>query len=58
MTCAALLPYFTTDVAPERRYRDVGEGCAMVPITDPEASVSFYLAAAEKSMQRAARLFA
>ena len=52
------LPCFTTDVALERRYRDVGEGRAMVPIADPEASVSFYLVAAKKSAEKVARLFA
>ena len=58
ITCAALLPYFTTDVALERRYRDVGENRTTIPITDPEANVSFHLVAAEKSAQKATRLFA
>ena len=52
------LPCFTTDVALERRYREVGGSRVMVPITDPEANVSFYLVAAEKSTQKVARLFA
>ena len=52
------LPCFTTDVALERRYREVGGNRVMVPITDPEANVSFYLVAAKKSMQKVARLFA
>lgn len=52
------LPCFTTDVALERRYRDVGGSRVMVPITDPEANVSFYLVASKKSTQKVARLFA
>lgn len=52
------LPCFTTDVALERRYRDVGGSRVMVPITDPEANVSFYLVATKKSTQKVARLFA
>ncbi len=52
------LPCFTTDVALERRYREVGGNRAMVPITDPEANVSFHLVAAKKSMQKVVRLFA
>lgn len=50
------LPCFTTDVALERRYRDAGEGRTMVPITDPEANVSFYLAATERGAEKVARL--
>ena len=50
------LPCFTTDIALERRYRDVGEGRTMVPITDPEANASFYLAASEKDAKKVERL--
>lgn len=50
------LPCFTTDVALERRCRDVGESRALVPITDSEANVSFYLVATERSAKKIARL--
>ena len=52
------LPCFTTDVAVERRYRDVGGDRVMVPITDSEANVAFYLIATERGASKTARLFA
>ncbi len=52
------LPCFTTDVAVERRYRDVGDNRVMVPITDPEANITFYLIATERGASKTARLFA
>ena len=51
------LPCFTTDVAVDRRYRDVGGDRVMVPITDPEANVSFYLVAPAKSNDKVMHLF-
>ena len=39
------LPCFTTDVAIAERYRNIGEDRVNVPISNPEASMSFYLVA-------------
>lgn len=51
------LPCFTTDVALRQRYRGADEGRVCVPITDPEANVSFYLVACEGREDKVARLF-
>ena len=52
------LPCFTTDVAIRYRYRGIdGDRRVMIPISDPEVDVSFWLAAREDRAQKAARLF-
>ena len=51
------LPCFTTDVALRQRYRGADEGRVCVPITDSDASVSFYLVAGEGREDKVARLF-
>lgn len=51
------LPCFTTDVAVEQRYRDLGEDRVNVPITDPEVNVSFWLVARADAVEKVSRLF-
>lgn len=50
------LPCFTTDVALQANFRDVGDDRVSIPITDPEVDVSFYLVA--NPSQKIEKLFA